>query len=86
MPIGLAIGTDWLWRGTSKYNRITTTTGQAKTLFDNVLIAEEQEQFVDAKGVDRSHSAVAKRKRTKRQTMIYKAQHTKNKDWATRTS
>ena len=45
-----------------------------------MLIAEEQEQFVDAKGVDRSHSAVAKRKRTKRQTMIYKAQHTKNKD------
>jgi hypothetical protein len=26
----------------------TTTTGQAKT-FDNVLIAEEQEEFVDAK-------------------------------------
>ena len=45
-----------------------------------MLIAEEQEEFVDAKGVDRSHNAMAKRKRTKRQTMIYKAQHTTNKD------
>ena len=44
-----------------------------------MLIAEEQEQFVDAKGVDRSHHVVAKIRRTKRQAMIYKAQHTKIK-------
>jgi hypothetical protein len=74
LPIGLTIGTDWLWRGRSKYNTITTT-GQART-FDNVLISEEQEQFVDAKGVDRSHSGQKDRQwSTKHNNKIKIEQH-----------